>query len=239
MVQQLSSVQSERQPQIIDQVDASVDRGEVLRYVGYPAGKAPNSHLSDILDRWIEEANRRAAPRAVYVVLPVEEIGRRTLRLRAADGEPEFRGAIAEFLGPSRFVAAFVATAGPGVEHLASELMRQSDELAAIIVNAVGAERAEAAEAAVIQQLRELAGPQGLAPTLPYSPGYCGIALTEQTKLFSLFGGETVGVELTEDCMMRPLKSISGLIGLGPADEVGAHGSPCERCELYNCAVRR
>ena len=98
---------------------------------------------------------------------------------------------------------------------------------------------AEAAEAAVIQQLRELAGPQGLAPTLPYSPGYCGIALTEQTKLFSLFGGETVGVELTEDCMMRPLKSISGLIGLGPADEIGVHGSPCERCELYNCAMRR
>jgi cobalamin-dependent methionine synthase I len=136
-------------------------------------------------------------------------------------------------------VAAFIATAGPEVEHLASELMRERDDLAAMIVNAVGAERAEAAEAAVIQLLREQARPDDYAPTLPYSPGYCGMALVEQQKLFALFEGETVGVILTEDCLMRPLKSISGLIGLARADEIEAHGSPCDRCELHSCAMRR
>ena len=228
-----------RRPRVIDRVDAVVDRDEVLRYIGYPVGKVPNSRLQEILDHWILEAGRRATPRATYLVLPVDEIGRRSIRLQTDNDLVAFEGAIGEFLGPSRMVVAFIATAGPDIECLASELMRDCDELSAMIVNAVGAERAEAAESAVIQLLREQARPDGFAPTLPYSPGYCGMALAEQRKLFRLFGDETVGVTLTENCLMRPLKSISGLIGLGRADEIEVHGSPCDRCELYNCAMRR
>ncbi len=74
---------------------------------------------------------------------------------------------------------------------------------------------------------------------MPYSPGYCGMPLTEQTKLFGLFDPENVGVRLSSDCLMRPLKSVSGLIGLGPAEDVKEFGSPCDRCELRGCAMRR
>jgi hypothetical protein len=111
-------------------------------------------------------------------------------------------------------VAAFIATAGPEVEHLASELMCERDELAAVIVNAVGAERAEAAEAAVIQLLREQARPDDYAPTLPYSPGYCGMALVEQRKLFALFEGETVGVIL--GCAKVGLFALIAVVLIGP-----------------------
>ena len=108
-----------------------------------------------------------------------------------------------------------------------------------MVVNAVGAERAEAAETAVLQLLRSQIEPQGFTTTLAYSPGYCGMALLEQKKLFGLFGDQTAGVSLTEACLMRPLKSISGLIGIAPTAKVAAHGSPCDRCELYSCAMRR
>ena len=176
---------------------------------------------------------------AVYQVLPVTQLRPRSLRLSTPEGEVEFRGAIGEFLGPSEYVAAFVATAGPNVERLASELMQQNDELAAMIVNAVGAERAEAAEAQILERLREQAGEFGFCPTLPYSPGYCGMALSEQRTLFDLFRDFDIGVTLSDSCLMRPLKSVSGLIGLGPSERVQESGSPCDRCELYNCAMRR
>jgi hypothetical protein len=218
----------------IDQVPEPVDLGEVLRYLGYPIGVEPNRHLLEILDEWVLEAGGRASPRAVYMVLPVAELRPRSLRLETPAGEVEFRGAVGEFLGASEFVAVFIATAGPDVERLASELMGQGESLAALVVNAVGAERAEAAEAVVIQQLRDQSQTCEFAPTLPYSPGYCGMALTQQRTLFSLFRDYDVGVTLTESCLMRPLKSVSGLIGLGPADRVAAFGSPCDRCELYN-----
>ncbi len=229
----------ELQPRIIDRVETPVDRGEILRYLGYPANVAPNSRLTGYLDRWIEEAAKCAIPRATYRVLPVVEKDKRRLCLESTDGVVEFHGAIGEFLGASLAVAVFIATAGPNIERLSSKMLREGDELAALIVNAVGAERAEAAEAVVIDQLRRQADPIGFAQTLPYSPGYCGMNLTEQNKLFALFGDKNVGVILTSACLMRPLKSVSGLIGLGPADQVEAFGSPCDRCELHTCSMRR
>ena len=108
-----------------------------------------------------------------------------------------------------------------------------------MILNAIGAERAEAAEAVVINQLRDAAQRAGLAPTLPYSPGYCGMHMVEQRKLFSLFESQQIGVTLTMDCLMQPIKSVSGLIGLGWADDVVTVGSPCDRCELHHCNMRR
>lgn len=225
--------------QQVERVRAAVDRGEVLRYLGYPIGVEPQPRILAEIDKWVREAGRRSAPRAAYRVLSVVEFHPRRLRLATPHGEIEFRGAVGEFLGASECVAAFIATAGLNVERLASELIQGGDHLAAMVVNAVGAERAEAAEAVVIEQLLEQARLCGFAPTLPYSPGYCGMALAEQRTLFSLFGGHDVGVTLSETCLMQPLKSVSGLIGLGPTEKVQAFGSPCDRCELYNCAMRR
>lgn len=227
-------------PHRVDDVPGQVDRGEVLRYLGYPEGVEPAKRLASALDEWIAEAGVRATPRATYIVLPVTDLSNRRLKLLTLDGqETTFNGAIGEFLGAAEYVGVFIATAGPGVEQLATELMDQGDPLAGMIVNAVGAERAEAAESVVIDQLRESAREHDFAPTLPYSPGYCGMGLVEQRTLFGLFGKTDVGVTLTDSCLMQPLKSVSGLIGLGPMDRVQAFGSPCDRCELYNCSMRR
>lgn len=218
---------------------APVDRREVLRYLGYPARAVPPPWLESSLERWIDQASRLARPQATWVVLPVVNIGPRRLVLASIHGDVQFEGAIGEFLAASRRVAAFVATAGSEVERLAESLMQRSEMLAALIVNAVGSERAEAAEASVIESLRDEAPQTGLVPTLPYSPGYCGMALTEQRKLFSVFAGQDLGVTLSSDCLMRPLKSVSGLIGLGLPEDVRRFGSPCDRCDVQRCAMRR
>jgi hypothetical protein len=230
---------SQFQPQLIDGVAEPVDEGEVLRYLGYPAGQLPSARIKETLAHWMEHACQRATPRAAYVVLPVLNKGARRLCVQTISGEVEFTGAIGQFLGMSRMLAVFVATAGPGVEALASELLAGGEQVAAMIVNAVGAERAEAAEAAVIDRVSQQFHAIGFSPTLPYSPGYCGMALAEQRKLFGIFGEDAAGVVLTPECLMRPIKSVSGLVGLAPADEVDAQGSPCDRCELHNCNMRR
>ncbi len=227
------------QPRLVNNVTEPIDRGEVLRYLGYPAGHAPSSAIEQVIDEWIEQASRHAAPRAAYVVLPVLTKTNHVLSVESASGKIEFRGAIGQFLGVSQLIVAFIATAGMEVERLASQLMADGDELAGMIVNAVGAERAEAAETAVIDRVREQTSAIGLAPTLPYSPGYCGMELTEQRQLFGLFQGETAGVTLSSHCQMHPIKSVSGLVGLAPESEVDIEGSPCDRCELKTCSMRR
>jgi len=72
-----------------------------------------------------------------------------------------------------------------------------------------------------------------------YSPGYCGMDLGEQRNLFQLASAEAVGIVLGASLLMEPLKSISGIVGLGPKAEVGIHLSPCERCPLVGCHMRR
>ena len=229
----------EIRPRLIDEIVAPVDESEVLRYLGYPANQSPNAQIEKLLVCWIKEARLRSNPRAAYVVLPVLEKDMNRISVRTSTGETEFTGAIGKFLGVAQLLVAFIATAGPEVECLASQLMSEGEDLPAMIVNAVGAERAEAAEAEVIGRVRDRVSAIGFAPTLPYSPGYCGMALDQQTRLFELFDGATAGVTLTADCLMQPLKSVSGLVGLAPREEIQISGSPCDRCEKTDCNMRR
>jgi hypothetical protein len=227
------------QPRVISHVTVPIDRDEVRRYLGYPRGARPTSRIDAALNQWIDDASRLAQPRAIYQVFRVADASRRHLLLLTSASTVEFAGAIGEFLGPVTHVAVFIATAGPAVERRAADLLRQGDGLGGLVVNAVGSERAEAAEAAIIEQLRVEVGRTGQALTLPYSPGYCGMAITEQRQLFGILDGSRIGVSLTEDCLMTPLKSVSGLIGIGPASPIQEQGSPCTRCELHSCAMRR
>ncbi|HID77120.1 MAG TPA: hypothetical protein EYP56_14130, partial [Planctomycetaceae bacterium] len=130
----------------LESVDSPVDRQEVIRYMGYPAGMRPDDRLQAQIERWVPEAEALAEPRAVYMVVPVCEIGRRKVVVEGPCGRAEFRGQIGEFLGVARYIAAFVATAGPAVERLSTELLKKGEVLAGLVVSAVGSERAEAAE---------------------------------------------------------------------------------------------
>ncbi|TWT71749.1 vitamin B12 dependent-methionine synthase activation domain-containing protein [Crateriforma conspicua] len=227
------------EPVTVAQVDEPIDVAEVLRYLGYPAEYTPSGSVAEMLEHWIDQAKRAASPRAVYVVLPVIHKDKRSLIVDTSSGEIEFSGAIGSFLGVSELIVAFIATAGPSIVDLASDLLSQGDDLAALIVNSVGAERAEAAETEAVRQACDPVSDIGFAATLPYSPGYCGMKLTEQQKLFSIFGNQTAGVRLHESCLMTPIKSVSGLVGLGPSELVRIEGTPCDRCELKSCNMRR
>lgn len=77
----------------------------------------------------------------------------------------------------------------------------------------------------------------GLNITDRYSPGYCGWNVDEQQKLFSLFPDKFCGVTLTPHSLMQPVKSVSGIIGIGP--EVSRKGYTCNVCDMANCIYRK
>jgi hypothetical protein len=59
--------------------------------------------------------------------------------------------------------------------------------------------------------------------------------IEQQRQLFSLFGDvkELIGVELTESCLMVPLKSVSGIVF---PTEIGFQS--CQLCHRENCRLR-
>ena len=54
-----------------------------------------------------------------------------------------------------------------------------------------------------------------LNSTNRYSPGYCGWHVSEQHKFFAFLPQNYCGIELSDSALMKPVKSVSAIIGIG------------------------
>lgn len=219
--------------------DLSIGRApaeEVRRHLGYPAHSAPKARIAARMKVVAEAAAEVLRPQGVYAVYAVNA---RTPR-RIEVGGAVIRGEVVRFVGPVDRIAVVVATAGAGISELSERYGRDGDSLAAWIVDAIGSWAAEAAADAVTDRVRAYAGP-GEAVTLRYSPGYCGMAIAQQGVLFGLVDAEAAGITLLPSMLMQPLKSVSGIVGLGPMAGPGAVApvSPCDACARIGCHMRR
>ena len=61
----------------------------------------------------------------------------------------------------------------------------------------------------------------------------------ELTALFKAIKEETVDIRLTEECLMIPRKSISGIIGIGESKNAIDIYNPCKTCKTTECPGRR
>jgi hypothetical protein len=71
------------------------------------------------------------------------------------------------------------------------------------------------------------------------SPGYGKWRLREQKVIFSLLPGERIGIRLNEQCMMRPVKSLSFCLGIGRALPPREKINPCRYCGMKDCPYHR
>ena len=70
-----------------------------------------------------------------------------------------------------------------------------------------------------------------------YSPGYCEWSVAEQQKLFSLLPENFCGISLSDSSLMTPIKSVSGIIGIGK--DLKQKGYQCNWCNDQNCIYGR
>jgi len=214
---------------------------EVRRHLGYPADALPKARIAERIEAVAAEAEGALRPRGVYAVYAVEAQTPRRIQVAGV----AIRGDVARFVGTVDKVGVVVATAGAGVSELSERYARDGDSLDAWIADAIGSWAAEAAADAVTDRLSAHAGtgqaPAGEAVTLRYSPGYCGMSMAQQRVLFGLVDAEAVGVALLPSMLMRPLKSVSGIVGFGPVARLNAvaPGTPCDTCGRLDCHMRR
>jgi hypothetical protein len=221
--------------QVID-LEVSLDPQEVLRMMG-GAQKAPlRQSIIRMVEQYVDQFQETIRPRGAYTVREVTTSTPDRLTLQDC---PPFEGQIAGFLQPARRVALFVVTIGKELEAIAEQRMEQGATLEGFTLDAIGSTAADAAADAMADHvLWTEAGPNE-AVTPPFSPGYCGMPLEQQKVLFSTLDTSLIGVELLPTMIMHPIKSISGLIGIGEEDKIAAHGIPCEFCKMTTCRMRR
>jgi hypothetical protein len=61
--------------------------------------------------------------------------------------------------------------------------------------------------------------------------------VAEQHALFALLPPQFCGISLGESALMHPVKSVSGIIGVGP--EVKYSDYLCDVCNVSDCTYRR
>jgi len=222
------------EPRILPRLDLVPDQDEIRRYLGYPSGAAPSHDVAALIEQLMPECLGSLEPRGVYVVYEVTDSTADSLTL----GEVLVEGGVSGFLGSVDRVASFVVTVGSEITGRSELACREGDAFAGWVFDAVGSWAVEATADALMAELQAtLDAGDGL--TLRYSPGYCGMDLSQQHAIFRLTAAESVGVVLLPSLMMSPAKSISGLVGIGPEGEIDLQASPCDRCLQVGCHMRR
>ncbi|MEO1010081.1 MAG: vitamin B12 dependent-methionine synthase activation domain-containing protein [Bacteroidota bacterium] len=144
---------------------------------------------------------------------------------------------IASFLRNSEYVALFTCTAGMEVEHFSDRFKQEDDFVLSYVMDATGSMLVEGAMDLVQDRLKEMVGLKGFSITNRYSPGYCDWKVADQQNLFSLLPWNFCGVSLNRSCLMSPVKSVSGIIGIGKS--VKHLDYICDRCKNATCIYRK
>lgn len=136
----------------------------------------------------------------------------------------------------SSHLAIFIGTAGEKVEQLSKKLLKEGHSLEGLIVDLIGSEIAEGMAEFIHKRIETDMADRGLQITNRYSPGYCNWPVSDQQNLFKLIDGHTCGVQLTASSLMLPIKSVSGIVGVGPG--VKNRGYTCSKCDAEFCIYR-
>ena len=153
--------------------------------------------------------------------------------------QPDFEmgNIILRQLRGSEAFALFVCTSGLEFETYQHRLKEQSDMVRVFIADALGSVIAEKCADQMEKALQESIDKLGWKHTNRFSPGYCGWHVSQQQLLFPLFQGHTCGVKLTDSSLMIPIKSVSGIIGLG--EKVRKLEYTCGLCDFKQCYKRK
>ncbi len=223
----------------IRDLDINIDKDEVCHLLGYRKGRGPKASISSLIDEKIDKANDLIQPSCFYQFMDIKEVASPRVVLENGIRITVTSDVLSWALAPCQQAAVFVSSIGDGLESRVGQLMEQGEVLKGTILDAIGSLAADNAASCLQDKVQEMAKSEGAEITLRYSPGYCDWDITEQRAIFKVMDSTQTGIELSEDCLMTPHKSISGLIGLGWGDRNRIRLTPCRFCTRKDCSSRR
>lgn len=143
---------------------------------------------------------------------------------------------ICRYMEGATQLALFICTAGERFTTLSHSYQQRGDFLEAFVVESIGSATVENAMEKIQAMLEKEARKEGVKTTNRYSPGYCDWPLSDQPSLFKAIGTHSTGITLTGSCLMQPIKSVSGMIGIGANVKKRPYG--CAVCGSSTCVYR-
>jgi hypothetical protein len=216
--------------------DLTIDLKNLHKILGFPEEPLP-----DPFDNYLAEALDFAAQlteiRASWVMAEDVQLDKTRGYIHVGDMTFLVGKTVCKELKGTEKLLFFVCTAGQSLSQKSHDLLKGEDPPKGYFYDQVGTFIVEAAGDKMQSLVKEEFLIKGESITNRYSPGYCHWSVADQHLLFSLFPSDPCGVTLTESALMNPIKSISGLIGIGR--QVQYREYPCALCRSLNCIYRR
>ncbi len=215
--------------------ELSITQTRLEFLMGYQHGAIPES-ISRILKEALDRAPDYCAIQGGFVIKDAISFDNNA-RLITVDNVTFNPGDIVyNQVKKAEKMAIFACTSGPGISDWSKKLMAEGDPAAGYIVDLVGSEIVESATDRIHASLSAIVTASGCRISNRYSPGYCGWNVSEQHQLFSLLPDNFCGIQLSDSALMKPIKSVSGIIGIGR--DVRYNSYSCDICNSYNCPYR-
>lgn len=185
----------------------------------------------------LADAHALVQPAAAWDAFPIREF--RHERLVLADGTQIGGGPVVTVVAGASHLVIGVCTVGPEISRRISELQRQGHRLRAMFLDDLGSWAVDQVRQQLCRTIEAEAAAQGWRASTSLSPGESEWSVADQAAIFSLLDTRPIGVSLTESLVMRPIKSLSLIVGIGPGPLGVEGGANCDFCTIRErCAYR-
>jgi hypothetical protein len=204
--------------------------------IGYKDGE-DREIVTGLIEEILKESEEFCNIKAEYNIFTDVKFNNADKSLEISSINFQIKSIVFTQIKKSDSIAVFLCTAGEEIGLRSRKAMQERDLLRGYIYDVVGSEIVEAAADLMQNELEKTVNLGGEKITNRYSPGYCGWYVAEQHKLFQLVPENFCGIRLTESALMNPVKSVSGIIGIGK--EVRFNPYTCKMCDLKDCIYRK
>ncbi|MCG9479820.1 MAG: hypothetical protein K9H14_06370 [Actinomycetia bacterium] len=197
-----------------------------------------NQLLENLLEQKRAQCIQAIEPKAAYQLFKISKVEQDSVFFESGN---VFNGPnISKILKGSRAALIFICTLGSKVDQLIKETNKTGDTLSTIVMDAI----TTSLLTLLGEHFSSIAKQEGLQQpdwesTCTYSPGQYKWTIEEQKEIFKMVDGEKIGVKLNSSFLMVPFKSISGVYGFGPQDQIDKTKVACELCPREDCISRR
>lgn len=212
----------------------------VLRAQGIPPAVTPNPRTVELAQRSADLYRELARPAGMWRAIPIEVFD----EVFSGEGQNALATPVEDTVHQADDLALFAVTVGEQLTAAVADLFAHNDPALASMLDTQASEGAELAAAATesryVAWLAEQDRYRGGSGALRYSPGYCGWHISGQRRLFDQLRPEEIGITLRDSFLMRPLKSISGVVIAGRKQIFDFDNTFdfCDDCSTWTCRER-
>ncbi len=220
--------------------DVKPDRDDVLKMQGIPPGNSLSEKVETLLKRAMDLFLEFAQPVAIVSDISIPEFA----EVYSGEGLNEKKTPLDEIFKKADSLALFALTIGEKVSQKIDELFAANEFALGSMLDSVASagtdKTADSVDEYFLNQLSEKGRITPFTGMLRYSPGYCGWHTSGQKKLFGFLHPEDIGITLLDSFLMKPLKSISGVMVVGKKEiHIFDDSYPfCSECRSHSCRDR-